>query len=69
MITIFFSCLNLLIPLMIKSFLHFMHEHHVDKDEISSTELLIESFIVLQLLRIIFGEHSKRLFYELAIKI
>jgi hypothetical protein len=54
---------------MIKSFLHFMHEHHVDKDEISSTEILIESFIVLQLLRIIFGEHSKRLFYELAIKI
>lgn len=68
-ITVFFACLNLLIPLMIKNFLHFMHEHHVDQNEISSTELLIEGFIVLQLLRIIFGEHSKRLFNELAIKV
>lgn len=46
-----------------------MHEHHVDQNEISSTEILIEGFIVLQVLRIIFGEHSKRLFHELAIKV
>lgn len=46
-----------------------MHDHHVDQNEIITTELLIEGFVVLQFLRIIFGEHSKRLFFELAIKV
>lgn len=37
LITIFFSSLNLLIPLMIKHFLHFMHSHDVDEHEITTT--------------------------------
>jgi len=39
-----------------------MHEHHVNKSEVASAQSFIEKFFIVQFLRIIFGEHAKRLF-------
>ena len=39
------------------------------KIKVTQDSAFTEHFILLQFLRLLFGEHSKRLFYELAIKV
>ena len=68
-ITIIFASLNLLVPELIKMFMHFMHEHHSERSEVEASYNFLRTFLVVQVLRIIFGEHSKRLFKELSIKV
>lgn len=46
--------------------MHFMREKHLQKREYGD---FIIKFVVIQFLRIFFGEHSKRLFHELALKV
>lgn len=65
-VTLIYASLNLLVPELIRQFMHFMREKHLDRRESGD---FIEKFIVIQLFRILFSEHSKRLFHELAIKV
>jgi hypothetical protein len=65
-VTLIYASLNLLVPELIRQFMHFMREKHLERREYGD---FIEKFIVIQLLRIFFSEHSKRLFHELAIKV
>lgn len=46
--------------------MHFMREKHIQRREYGD---FIGKFVVIQFLRIFFGEHSKRLFHELALKV
>ena len=64
-----FACLNLLVPQLIKSFLTDMQGYGPKKVRASTNSYFVEQFVLLQILRLIFGEHSKRLFTELAIKV
>ena len=50
-------------------FMHFMHGHHTEKREVTVASDFIRTLVAVQILRMIFGEHSKRIFHELAIKI
>jgi ABC-type multidrug transport system fused ATPase/permease subunit len=65
-VTLVYASLNLLVPELIRQFMHFMREKHLERREYGD---FIEKFIIIQLLRIFFSEHSKRLFHELAIKV
>jgi len=65
-ITIIASSLNLLVPELIRQFMHFMKEKHLEDKQYGN---FIYVFIVIQFLRIFFTAHSKRLFHELAIKV
>lgn len=49
--------------------MHFLHGHHESKDDVAMAENFIRNLVCIQILRLIFGEHSKRLFHELAIMI
>lgn len=64
-----FACLNLLVPQLIRSFLTDMQGYGLKKVRVTTSSYFAQQFIVLQFLRLIFGEHSKRLFNELAIKV
>ena len=66
LVTLIYASLNLLVPELIRHFMHFMREKHLQRRDYGD---FIEKFIVIQMLRIFFSEHSKRLFYELAIKV
>jgi hypothetical protein len=65
-ITLISASLNLVVPELIRQFMHFMREKHHDGDE---NRDFIFKFILIQCLRIFFSEHSKRVFHELAIKV
>ena len=65
-ITLISASLNLLVPELIRQFMYFMKEKHLEESQYSDFLLY---FIVVQFLRIFFSEHSKRLFLELAIKV
>lgn len=65
-VTLVYASLNLLVPELIRQFMHFMREKHLERREYGD---FIEKFIIIQFLRIFFSEHSKRLFHELAIKV
>ena len=65
-VTLVFASLNLLVPELIRQFMHFMREKHLQKRQYGD---FIGKFLVIQFLRIFFGEHSKRLFHELALKV
>ena len=49
--------------------MHFMHGPHSEKTEVSMASNFIRTLVAVQVIRLIFGEHSKRIFHELAIKI
>jgi hypothetical protein len=69
-VTVIYACLNLLVPQIIKNFLTEMQGYGLKKKVMLSEDShFTEHFVMLQLLRMLFGEHSKRLFYELAIKV
>lgn len=65
-ITLISASLNLLVPELIRQFMHFLKEKHLEESQYSD---FIYVFIGVQFLRIFFSEHSKRLFHELAIKV
>lgn len=46
-----------------------MHEHHSESKEVSVASNFIRTLVAVQIIRLVFGEHSKRLFHEVAIKI
>lgn len=50
-------------------FMHFMHGHHSEKSEVKQAMFFIRNLVGVQILRIIFGEHARRLFHELAIEV
>ena len=68
-VTIVFACLNLLVPQLIRSFLTDMQGYGLKKIRVKTDSSFAEQFVLLQLLRLIFGEHTKRLYHELAIKV
>ncbi len=59
-ITLISASLNLLVPELIRQFMHFMREKHLEESQSSD---FIYKFILVQFLRIFFSEHSKRLFH------
>ena len=65
-ITLISASLNLLVPELIRQFMHFMKEKHLEESQYSD---FISVFLIIQFLRIFFTEHSKRLFHELAIRV
>jgi ABC-type multidrug transport system fused ATPase/permease subunit len=69
LVTFIFACLNLLVPQLIRSFLTDMQGYGLKKIRVSTSSYFAQQFVVLQFLRLIFGEHSKRLFNEMAIKV
>jgi len=60
---------NLLMPELIRMFMHFMHGGHNEKSEVRHASNFIRNLVGVQILRLIFGEHTRRIFYELAIKV
>lgn len=69
-VTLIFACLNLLVPQIIKQFLTEMQGYGRKKPSVTaSASYFTQQFMLLQFLRLIFGEHSKRLFTQLAIKV
>ena len=63
-VTLIFASLNLLVPQVIKAFLTEMQGYGTKKKvRLSQDTYFTEYFILLQFLRLLFGEHSKRLFY------
>ena len=69
LVTLVFACLNLLVPQLIRSFLTDMQGYGLKNVRVKTNSYFAEQFVLLQILRLIFGEHSKRLFNELAIKV
>jgi ABC-type multidrug transport system fused ATPase/permease subunit len=66
-VSIIYASFNLMLPQIIKEFMEIMQS---PKSEIIlASSYITEKFIILQILRMIFGNHMKRLFVELAIKI
>ena len=68
-VTVIYVCFNMLVPELIKMFLHFLHGHHTENREVRQAEKFIKMLVGVQVLRAIFGEHTRRLFHELAIKV
>ena len=62
-ITIVFASFNLLVPELIRMFMHFMHEHHSEKKEVTMASNFIRTLVAVQIIRLVFGEHSKRIFH------
>jgi hypothetical protein len=46
-----------------------MQGYGLKKVRVKTNSYFAEQFVLLQLLRLVFGEHAKRLFNELAIKV
>ena len=59
-ITLISASLNLLVPELIRQFMYFMKEKHLEESQYSN---FIYYFILVQFLRIFFSGHSKRLFH------
>lgn len=64
LLTVVFASLNLLLSQIIKEFMEIMQQ---GEGERASSSVALK-FIVLQLLRMVFGVHTKRLFQELALQ-
>lgn len=56
-------------PELIRMFMHFMHERHSEKSEVREASVFVRNIVGVQILRLVFGEHTRRMFYELAIKV
>jgi hypothetical protein len=69
LVTTVFACLNLLVPQLIRSFLTEMSGYGPHIIRVETNSYFTQQFVVLQFLRLLFGEHSRRLFNELAIKV
>lgn len=64
-----YVCFNMLLPELIRMFMHYLHGHHTEKSEIRKGQNFIKMLVGVQILRTIMGEHTRRLFHELAIKV
>jgi hypothetical protein len=67
--TCIFVFFNLLMPELIRMFMHFMHGQHSEKSEVKEASVFVRNIVGVQLLRLVFGEHTRRIFHELAIKV
>ena len=63
LVTCVFVFFNMLVPELIKMFLHYLHGHHTEKSEVRKAENFIQMLVAVQVLRVIFGEHTRRLFH------
>jgi hypothetical protein len=68
-VTIIGASLNLLLPQLIKEFVEFMNDKNITNKDLKNADIIFYKFIVLQICRLFFAEHSKRLFHEIAIRI
>lgn len=68
-ISAIFVLLNLVLPKLIEMFIGLFHGHLEEHYQIEQAKMFIPIIVVIQLLRIIFYEHSHRIFHELAVTI
>lgn len=49
-------------PELLRMFMHFMHGEHTEKKEVKEASVFIRNLVGVQVLRLIFGEHTRRIF-------
>lgn len=67
LVSIIYASLNLMLPQIIKEFMRVMTVKN--KETLQSALSITQTYVLLQLARMIFGNHMKRLFVELALKV